>query len=58
MDFAGWLRNLGLEEYEATFRNNAIDETILPDLTESHLVSSDFRSAPESSSSRPLRRWV
>jgi predicted ATPase/class 3 adenylate cyclase len=37
MDFAGWLRNLGLEEYEATFRNNAIDETILPDLTESHL---------------------
>ena len=29
MDVAGWLRNLGLERYEAVFRDNAIDETVL-----------------------------
>jgi len=34
MDLAGWLRSLGLEQYEAIFRENAIDETILPDLTD------------------------
>jgi class 3 adenylate cyclase/predicted ATPase len=37
MDVAGWLRTLGLERYEAVFRDNAIDETILRDLSESHL---------------------
>jgi len=37
MDLAGWLRNLGLEQYEAAFRDNAIDETILQDLSENHL---------------------
>src|SRR5262249_33179534 len=37
MDVAGWLRTLGLERYEAVFRDNAIDETILQDLSESHL---------------------
>jgi class 3 adenylate cyclase/predicted ATPase len=33
MDFGGWLRELGLEQYEAAFRENEIDETILPKLT-------------------------
>jgi class 3 adenylate cyclase/predicted ATPase len=33
MDLGGWLRRLGLEQYEATFRENEIDETILPKLT-------------------------
>src|SRR5215204_1745419 len=33
MEIAGWLRNLGLEQYEAAFRDNAIDETVLPNLT-------------------------
>jgi hypothetical protein len=37
MDVQGWLRSLGLEQYEAAFRDNAIDETVLPDLTEDHL---------------------
>ena len=37
MDLGGWLRSLGLEQYEAAFRENAIDESILPDLTEDHL---------------------
>jgi hypothetical protein len=33
MDIGGWLRSLGLGEYEATFRENKIDETVLPKLT-------------------------
>jgi class 3 adenylate cyclase len=33
MDVASWLRSLGLEKYEATFRNNAITEKVLPRLT-------------------------
>jgi hypothetical protein len=32
-----WLRGLGLEQYEAVFRENEIDESVLPDLTEDHL---------------------
>jgi hypothetical protein len=33
MDLGGWLRSLGLERYEAAFRENEIDETVLPNLT-------------------------
>jgi len=33
MDVGGWLRNLGLERYEAAFRENEIDEAVLPNLT-------------------------
>jgi class 3 adenylate cyclase len=33
MDLGGWLRSLGLEQYEAAFRDNAIEETLLPNLT-------------------------
>jgi hypothetical protein len=33
MDIRAWLRSLGLESYEAAFRANAIDETVLPSLT-------------------------
>src|SRR5437764_2352843 len=33
MDVEGWLRKLGLEEYEAAFRENRIDDTVLPRLT-------------------------
>src|SRR3984893_18279598 len=37
MDLGDWLRSVGLEQYETVFRENAIDETILHDLTENHL---------------------
>src|SRR5579863_10083624 len=37
MDLGGWLRGLGLERYETAFRDNEIDETVLPSLTEEHL---------------------
>jgi class 3 adenylate cyclase len=33
MDLGGWLRSLGLERYEASFRENEIDETVLASLT-------------------------
>ena len=33
MDLGGWLRSLSLERYEAAFRENEIDETVLPTLT-------------------------
>ena len=33
MDIVVWLRSLGLGKYEAAFRENEIDETVLPSLT-------------------------
>jgi SAM domain (Sterile alpha motif) len=32
VDIGGWLRSLGLEQYEAAFRDNAITEKVLPKL--------------------------
>ena len=37
MDIVVWLRSLGLGKYEAVFRENEIDETVLPSLTHEHL---------------------
>ena len=37
MDVVVWLRSLGLEQYEAVFRENAIDGSVLPDLTDQDL---------------------
>ena len=34
MDVGGWLRSLGLGQYEDTFRQNEIDIDVLPELTE------------------------
>jgi class 3 adenylate cyclase len=33
MDIGGWLQSLGLERYEAVFRENEITEKVLPNLT-------------------------
>ena len=71
MDIGGWLRSLGLERYEAAFRENEITEKVLPrqtaeDLKEvgvnalGHrrmLCSGDIRrtSCPSAANSRP--RW-
>ena len=38
MDVAGWLRGLGLEQYEPAFRDNFVDADVLPDLTAEDLV--------------------
>jgi hypothetical protein len=37
MDVVVWLRSLGLEQYEALFRENEIDERVLPNLTQEDL---------------------
>ena len=42
MDLKGWLQSLGLQQYEAVFRKNEIDEGVLPDLTEVHLRELGF----------------
>jgi class 3 adenylate cyclase/predicted ATPase len=41
MDVGGWLRRLGLEQYEAAFRENEIDDTVLPSLTAEDLKDLD-----------------
>ncbi len=33
MDVGGWLRSLGLGQYEAAFHDNAVDNSVLPNLT-------------------------
>ena len=37
MDLESWLRSLGLERYEGAFRENEIDERVLPNLTQEDL---------------------
>ena len=37
VDIAEWLRGLGLDRYEAAFRENAIDLEVLPEITETDL---------------------
>src|ERR1700741_2474230 len=37
MDVAVWLRSLGLERYAAAFRENEINEKVLPNLTQEDL---------------------
>ena len=37
MEIDGWLRGIGLEQYAQTFRENGIDLSVLPDLTDQDL---------------------
>ena len=59
MDIVVWLRSLGLGQYEAAFRENEIDETLLPNLTAEDLK--DLGVGPSGiagKSSKPLPRYV
>ena len=38
MDVGGWLRGLGLEQYEAAFDRHGIDDEVLPTLTANDLI--------------------
>ena len=38
MDVGGWLRSLGLGQYEAAFRDNAVDAEVLFELSDSDLA--------------------
>jgi uncharacterized caspase-like protein len=44
VDIAAWLRSLGLEQYEQTFRDNAIGGDVLPALRDEHLKELGCRS--------------
>ena len=37
MNIGGWLRSLGLEQYESAFRESEIEADVLPELTDKHL---------------------
>jgi hypothetical protein len=37
VDVGAWLRNLGLGQHEAVFREHEIDAEVLPDLTDADL---------------------
>jgi class 3 adenylate cyclase len=39
MDVAAWLRGLGLEQYAPAFRDNDVDDEVLPELTADDLIS-------------------
>jgi hypothetical protein len=43
MDVGVWLRGLGLAQYEAAFRDNAIDVAVLPKLTAEDLKGTGRR---------------
>ena len=53
MDIGGWLRSLGLERYEAAFRENAIEADLMHDLTDQDLfgfkAANNAPSAPQAS---------
>ena len=41
MNVGDWLRSLGLSQYEAVFRESAIEADVLPELTDQHLKDLD-----------------
>lgn len=55
IDVAGWLRRLGLEQYEPAFRDNDVDAVVLPKPTKKKMVGGN----PSRASCRiwaPVRR--
>ena len=53
MDVGGWLRSLGLGQYEALFRASDIDADILPELTDADLEKLGVSLGTASVSSEP-----
>ena len=54
VDVASWLRDLGLERYEATFRENDVGAELLPNLTADDLKEigiTSFRPSPATTGS-------
>jgi SAM domain (Sterile alpha motif) len=44
MDTAAWLRGLGLEQYAPAFRDNDVDDEVLPSLTADDLINIGVKS--------------
>jgi hypothetical protein len=47
-----WLPSVGLEKYEAAFRENEMDDTVLPSLMEKQLKQLGVTASEESRSSQ------
>jgi len=64
LEIADWLRGRSLERYAETFRDNAFDVAVLPELSEADLEklgrpprpSQDHAEGDRSASWRPIRR--
>ena len=56
MDIVVWLRSLGLGKYEAAFRENEIDETVLPSLTHENLKELGVAARAPAQAARRYRR--
>ena len=56
MDVGGWLRELGLGQYEAAFRDNEIDGEVLPKLTVEDLKDLGSQSSAIGAKSFPRLR--
>ena len=54
MDVVVWLRSLGLGKYEAAFRDNQINETVLPSLTSSDV--GPMTAAVATTAAEPMRK--
>jgi hypothetical protein len=55
MDIVVWLRSLGLGKYEAIFRENDIDETVLQSLTHETLKNLGVVSRSPAQAARSYR---
>ena len=59
MDVAHWLRDLGLERYEAAFRANDVNAQLLPNLTADDLKDLGITSAAIAANClKRSRRWA
>ena len=56
MDVGGWLRSLGLDKYEAAFRENGIDEQVLRHVTAEDLREIGVTTVGDRASCSPLSR--
>jgi len=55
MDVGAWLRELGLDQYEAAFHENAVDAAVLPRLTTDDLKEMGVIPIPAYQPISPLR---
>jgi hypothetical protein len=58
MDVGGWLRSLGLSQYETLFRQNDINAEVLSELTDSDLEKFGVSFGHRSACLRRLQVWA
>jgi len=58
MDLGDWLRSLGLGQYKAGFRENAVDDTLLPVFTRTSRATRDDVATASLLSEKPSEKSV